>query len=146
MALDMENMSLQVPSAFIILCIALSLESRESQTLLKHGNFIFCLSLDVACRTLDLGNKVIGLLLLMFFVFFFFLIFLGLHLQHMEVPRLGVELELQLPAYSTATATPDLNHIYDLQCSSQQCQMLNPLIEARDQTCIFMDTSWIHFC
>ena len=25
----------------------------------------------------------------------------------MEVPRLGVELELQLPAYTTATATPD---------------------------------------
>ena len=31
--------------------------------------------------------------------------FLGSHLQHMEVPRLGVELELQLPAYATATAT-----------------------------------------
>ena len=25
----------------------------------------------------------------------------------MEVPRLGVELELLLPAYTTATATPD---------------------------------------
>ena len=33
--------------------------------------------------------------------------FLGLHLWHMEVPRLGAELELQLPAYTTATATPD---------------------------------------
>jgi len=30
----------------------------------------------------------------------------------MEVPRLGVELELQLPAYATATATPDLSLIY----------------------------------
>ena len=29
--------------------------------------------------------------------------FLGLHLWHMEVPRLGVELELQQPAYATAT-------------------------------------------
>ena len=28
------------------------------------------------------------------FIFFFFLFFLGLHLQHMEVPRLGVESEL----------------------------------------------------
>ena len=35
-----------------------------------------------------------------FFVFFFFI--LGLHLKHIEVPRLGVELELQLPAYSRA--------------------------------------------
>ena len=33
--------------------------------------------------------------------------FLGLHLQHMDVPRLGVVLELQLPAYTTATAAPD---------------------------------------
>ena len=30
-----------------------------------------------------------------------------LHLWHMEVPRLGVELELQPLAYTTATATPD---------------------------------------
>ena len=29
-----------------------------------------------------------------FFFFFFFLVFLGLHLRHMEVPRLGVESEL----------------------------------------------------
>ena len=29
----------------------------------------------------------------------------------MEVPRLEVELELQLLAYTTATATPDLSHV-----------------------------------
>ena len=38
---------------------------------------------------------------------FFFLIFLGAHLWHVEVPRLEVELELQLPAYNTAPATWD---------------------------------------
>ena len=32
--------------------------------------------------------------------------FLGPHPRHMEGPKLGVELELQLPAYTTATATP----------------------------------------
>ena len=32
-------------------------------------------------------------------------VFLGLHSQHMEVPRLGVESELRLLAYTTATAT-----------------------------------------
>ena len=37
----------------------------------------------------------------------FILCFLGPHLRHMEVPRLGVELELQLPAYTTATVTQD---------------------------------------
>ena len=38
---------------------------------------------------------------------FFFFFFLGLHLWHMEVPRLGVESELQLPTYTTATAMQD---------------------------------------
>ena len=33
--------------------------------------------------------------------------FLGFQVWHMEVPRLGVKLELQLPAYTTATAMPD---------------------------------------
>ena len=32
----------------------------------------------------------------------------------MEVPRLGVELELQLLAYTTVTAMPDPSHICDL--------------------------------
>ena len=32
----------------------------------------------------------------------------------MEVPRTGVELERQLPAYTTATATWDLSIIHDL--------------------------------
>ena len=33
---------------------------------------------------------------------FFFFFFLGLHSQHVELPRLGVKSELQLPAYTTA--------------------------------------------
>ena len=44
--------------------------------------------------------------------------FLGPHLRHMEVPRLGVELGLQLPTYATATATPYLSHVCDLHHSS----------------------------
>ena len=43
--------------------------------------------------------------------FFFSFFFLGAHLQHMEVPGLGAESELQLWAYATATAMPDLSHI-----------------------------------
>ena len=61
----------------------------------------------------------------------------------MEVPRLGVELELQLLAYSRATATKDLNHVCNLQHSSWQRQILNPLIEARDRTRNLMLPSWI---
>ena len=67
-----------------------------------------------------------------FFFFFFFFFFLGPYLQHMEVPRLGVHLELQLLAYTTATATSDLSHVCKLHHSSQQRQILNPLSEARD--------------
>ena len=48
----------------------------------------------------------------------------------MDVPRLGVELELLLLAYATAT----------------QCQILNPLSEARDQTRNHMVPSQIRFC
>ena len=64
----------------------------------------------------------------------------------MEVPRLGVELELQLPAYPTATATPDPSHACHLHHSLHQCQTLNPLREARDQTHILMDTERVRYC
>ena len=39
-----------------------------------------------------------------FFFFFFFFAFLGLHLLYTEVPRLGVESELQPRAYSHSNA------------------------------------------
>ena len=68
--------------------------------------------------------------------FLFFFCFLGLHPRHMQVPRLGVQSELQLLAYTTATATLDPSCICDLHHSSWQRQLLNPLSEARDQTCI----------
>ena len=70
-------------------------------------------------------------------VVLFFFSFLGLHPQHMEVPRLGVKLELQLPAY--ATAMGDLSLVCDLHHSSLQHQILHPLSEARDWT----QSSWI---
>ena len=50
----------------------------------------------------------------------------------MEVLRLGVESELQLPAYTTATATPDPSYICDLHHSARRCQILNPPSEAKD--------------
>ena len=56
-----------------------------------------------------------------FAILFVCFCFLGPHPQHMDFPRLGVELELQLPAYATATVlvTPDPNHICDLNHSSR---------------------------
>ena len=44
----------------------------------------------------------------------FFSLLFRLRPWHMEVPRLGVESELQLPAYTTATATQDPSHIFDI--------------------------------
>jgi len=64
----------------------------------------------------------------------------------MEVPRLGVELELQLPVYTTGAAMQDLSRVCDLHHSLLQCLLLNLLGEARDQTCALMDTSQVRFC
>ena len=74
----------------------------------------------------------------------FFCLFppLGLHPWPMEVPRLGVELEL---ACTTATAMPDPSCVFDLYHSSWQCRILNPLNKARDRTCNLMITSQIRF-
>ena len=72
----------------------------------------------------------------------FFFFFLGLNLRHMEVPRLGVKLELPLPAYIIATATWDLKHVCDLHYSLWQHWILNPLSDTRDQTHHLMDTGW----
>ena len=77
----------------------------------------------------------------------FFLVFFRADSWHMQVPRLGIESELQLPATATATATAtwDLSCVCDLHHSSQQRLIPDPLSEARDQTPILMDTSWICF-
>ena len=61
----------------------------------------------------------------------------------MEVLRLGVQLELQLLAYATATATWDLSHIFDQCHSSQQRGLLNPVSKARDRTQALMDTRFV---
>ena len=63
----------------------------------------------------------------------------------MEVPRLGVELELQLLSYATATAMQDPSHVCDLHHSPQQCQIFNPLSKARYRTRNPLVPSWIHF-
>ena len=80
-----------------------------------------------------------------FFLFSFLFCFLGLHLRHMEVPRLGVESELQLLVYATATATLDLSRVCDLHHSSWKRHTLNPLSEARDWTQVLIDPSWVHY-
>ena len=76
------------------------------------------------------------------FLFFFFLTFCG---HPHSIWRAGVESELQPQAYTTATATRDLSGVCDLYHSSWQRRIPDPLSEARDQTSIFTDTSWVPF-
>ena len=64
----------------------------------------------------------------------------------MEVPRPGVESEIQLPAFTTATATRDLSRVFDLYHNSWQSWIPNPLSEARDQTRNLMAPSRVRFC
>ena len=64
----------------------------------------------------------------------------------MEVPRSRVESELHLLAYTRAKTMRDPSCVCNLQHSSCQHQIPKPLSEARDQTCILTDPSWILFC
>ena len=57
------------------------------------------------CEYFSLFSIKMGLMIKIRSLFFFSLI--GPHPKYMEVPRLGVELELQLPAYTTAQSNPD---------------------------------------
>ena len=108
--------------------------------LCSHANFLSQSFLSL------FSAKVFQRQFLFIYLFIFsFLSFclLGPHPKHMEVPRLGVESELQSPAYGRATATWDLSCVCDLHHSSRQRQILNPLSEARDQSHILMDASWV---
>ena len=77
--------------------------------------------------------------------FFWSFIFLGLHPWHMEVPRLGMNQSCSHRPTTTATATPDMNRICDLQHRSWQCWIADPLSKARDHTCVLVDASQICF-
>ena len=101
----------------------------------KHGN-----GLTVEKISKNLFKKMSAVIIFSNYLFIYLFCFLGLHPQHMEVPRLGVELELQPPVYTTAAATQDLKDIFDLYHSSRQHWILNPPSEARDWTHILMDT------
>ena len=101
----------------------------------RHPNLFTCTT----------RNKPLFILKLCLFFFSFLFCFLGLYPRHMEVLRLGVQLELLLPACTTATVTSYPSRICDLHHSSRQRWILDPLSEARDQTRVLMDTSQVHY-
>ena len=90
-------------------------------------------------------SKAYNLIQVLIYLFIYFC-FLGPPSWPMEVPKLGVESELQLPTYSTATAKQHPCCVCTLHHSSQQYRIANPLSAVRDRTGILMYTSQIHFC
>ena len=93
--------------------------SKDFQLVTDTSN---CSSISVL--TSFCGNRIF--LVLFWFAFCLFFSFLELHLWHMQLPRLGVESELQLPAYTMATAIAirDRSHVCNLYQSSWECQIL----------------------
>ena len=51
--------------------------------------------------------------------------------------------QIRAAAASHSCSHSDSRHIFDLYHSSRQHQILDPRSEARDQTYILMDTSWV---
>ena len=100
----------------------------------------FCSQIPVCMMVAALPQPKLHFSTCQFFFFFF-----GTAVADMEVPRLGVKSDLQPWAYTTAKAMRDPSHIFHLHRSSWQRRIPNPLIEARDQTHILLDTSWIRF-
>ena len=82
---------------------------------------------------------------LFYFIYFFFCLFRVTPMACGSSQTRG-QIREQLLAYATATAIPDLCSIFKLHQSSQQCQILNPLSKARDQTLVCLDTSGVRYC
>ena len=79
-------------------------------------------------------------------IFFFFFFFLRAACPSIwKIPGVELELQLQLPVFTKATATRDPSWVCDLHHSSWQHRILNPLNGARNQTQIIMDTSWFPY-
>ena len=116
----------------------------QKETIAEESLLLSCLQPPKSKRILS--SMIISKMRWDHFFFVCLFCFLGPHPWHMKVPGLGVESELQLLAYTAAIATRDLSHICDLHHSSGQHQIPDPLIEARDWTCILMNTSRIRFC
>ena len=79
------------------------------------------------------------LLALFIYLFIHSFCFLGTHPWHMEVPRLGVKSELQLPAYATATAIQDPSFICNLTTAHGNTRSLTQLVRPGIQP----TSSWI---
>ena len=112
--------------------------------ILRHNNFLSCSLLDRS-----FGANAVNLLTFFYHLLFlyipppFFFCFLLPQVWHMEVSRLGVESELQLLAYTIATAMLVLSCICHLHQSSWQCGSLTDW--ARPGVKPPSSQSWVRF-
>ena len=125
------------------ICCIWDLTCREDLKKLRFVFFLVCFSLYFKVKRVRVHLAMPDYCAF----FFFFFCFLGPYLWHMAVavPRLGVKLELQLPACITAMAMWDPSCICDQYHNSQQSRIHDPLSEARDRTYILMNPIWICF-
>ena len=79
-----------------------------------------------------------------FFFFFFFVQFRAAPVTYGGSQARG-QIGAVAAGYTTAIAMPYPSYVCNLHHSSQQHQILNPPSEARDQTCVLMDTSQIGY-
>ena len=73
------------------------------------------------------------------YIFVVVVVFLGSHLEAYG----NSQAREWIGAYTTATATQDLNHVCDLHHSSWKYPILKPLSEARDRAYVLMDLSQV---
>ena len=74
--------------------------------------------------------------------FFLWSFFIGSHLWHMEVPRLGLKSELQLPGYTT----PQQHHIQASSVTYTAAHGNARSLTHWTQTRILMDNNQVHYC
>ena len=95
---------LMLIKSFISIYISTSISEKYFLQLLHIYQYLLASVNSIAFKYLNLYYYTYNIFFFFFF-FFFFLRFLELLPWHMDVPRLGVELELQSLAYARATAT-----------------------------------------
>ena len=132
-----NNLYVKIEWVYLYICMTNSLCSTHETNTTFYVNYtpiqLIFLKIKAIERKWEIA-KFLNFFLIFSYFSYYYIVFLWPHLHHMEVPRLGIILDLKLLAYATATAMLDPKCACDLYHSSWQCQILDPLSETRDFT------------